>query len=49
VWQPLESADHLSSFGQLGSTFSALLDVRMQRREAESGLAVEELIDFVGK
>jgi hypothetical protein len=49
VWQPLESAHHLSSVGQLGSTFSALLDVRMQRREAESGLAVEELIDFVGK
>jgi hypothetical protein len=49
VWQSLESAHQLPGLGQFGSAFSATLDVRMQRREAESGLAVEELIDFVGK
>ena len=47
--QSLERAHYLSGLSQLGATFGTALDVRMQRREAESGLAVEELIDFVGK
>jgi len=49
VWQSLERVHHQSSFGQLGSAFSTVIDVRLQRREAESGLTVEELVDFVGK
>jgi hypothetical protein len=49
VWQSLERVHHLSSLGQLGSALSTVLDVRLQRCEAESGLTVEELVDFVGK
>jgi hypothetical protein len=47
VREPLESVHDLSSRGQLSSTGNAMLDMRMQRREAESGLAVQKLIDFV--
>jgi hypothetical protein len=43
----LERAHDLPSFGELGAALSASLDVRNQRRYAESGLAVEKLIDFV--
>jgi hypothetical protein len=49
MWQSLECAHYLSSLGQLGSALSTMLDVRLQRREADSGLPVEDLIDFVGK
>jgi len=47
VWQALERADHLPSFSQVGATFLAVLDVREERGDAESGLAVQELVDFV--
>jgi hypothetical protein len=49
VREMLESAHHLPSLEQLGPANGACLDVRRQRRDAESGLAVQELIDFVGK
>jgi hypothetical protein len=43
----LERAHDLASFGQFGAAGRAGLHVRDQRRNAESGLAVEKLIDFV--
>jgi len=46
--EPLERAHHLPSFGQLGATFRAVLDVRNKGGDAESGFAVQELVDFVG-
>jgi hypothetical protein len=45
--QPLERAHDASRFVELGAAARALLDVRHERREAESGFAVEELVDFV--
>jgi len=47
VGQPLEGTHHLPGLGQLGATHGARIDVRLQRRDAESGLTVEQLIDFV--
>jgi hypothetical protein len=47
VGQPLEGAHYVPGLGQLGATFGAHIDVRLQRRDAESGLTVEQLIDFV--
>jgi hypothetical protein len=38
---PLERAHYPPSFGEFGATVGAGLDVRDQRRNAESGLAVE--------
>jgi hypothetical protein len=43
----LERVYDLSSLSQLRPAFGAGLHVRDQRRNAESGLAVEKLIDFV--
>jgi hypothetical protein len=43
----LEGVHHLPGFGQFGAALRAALDVRDERRDAESGLAVQELIDFV--
>jgi hypothetical protein len=45
--QPLEGAHHAPCVVELRATTRALFDVRHERREAESGLAVEKLIDFV--
>jgi len=45
--EPLERAHHLPSFGQLGATLRAVLDVRNQGGDAESGFAIQELVDFV--
>jgi hypothetical protein len=47
VGHPFEGADDLAGLSQLVTTKGTLLDVRKQRRDAESGLAVEQLIDFV--
>ncbi|HEX5072230.1 MAG TPA: hypothetical protein VFW03_03450 [Gemmatimonadaceae bacterium] len=47
MWHALERAYHLPSVGQFGATRCAVLDVRQERSDAESGLAVQELIDFV--
>ena len=47
--QVLERGHDLPGLGELRTTLVASLDVRDQRRDAESGLAVEQLIDFVGK
>ena len=43
----LERTHDLPSFSEFGAALRASLDVRDQRRNAESGLAVEKLIDFV--
>jgi hypothetical protein len=48
MWQALERAHHLPSLGQLGTTLRAVLDMRHERSDAESGFAVQELVDFVG-
>jgi hypothetical protein len=45
--QALEAGHQLSGLGQLGATLGAALDVRHERRDAESGFAVQELVDFV--
>jgi hypothetical protein len=45
--QPLEGAHHSPRVVELRATTRTLFDVRHERREAESGFAVEELIDFV--
>jgi hypothetical protein len=45
--QALEGVHDLPGLGKLGSTRGAAFDVRHERSNAESGLAVEELIDFV--
>jgi len=45
--QTLERADQLPSRGQLGATLRAVFDVRQERGDAESGLAVQELVDLV--
>jgi hypothetical protein len=47
VGQPLEGAHHLPGLCQFGATRGARIDMRLQRRDAESGLTVEQLIDFV--
>ena len=47
MWHALEGANHLPSFGQIGTTRRAIFDVRQERSDAESGLAVQELVDFV--
>jgi hypothetical protein len=46
--EPLERAHHLPSLGQLGATLRAVLDVRNKGGDAESGFAIQELVDFVG-
>jgi hypothetical protein len=46
--EPLERAHHLPSLRQLGATLRAVLDVRNKGGDAESGFAVQELVDFVG-
>jgi len=47
VGQALERANHLPSFSQFGATFLTVLDVREEWGDAESGFAVQELVDFV--
>jgi hypothetical protein len=47
MWHALERVDHLPSVRQSGTTLWAVLDVRHERSDAESGFAVQELIDFV--
>jgi hypothetical protein len=45
----LQRTHHLSRLRKFRPTLRASLDVRYKRRHAEAGLAVEQLIDFVGK
>jgi len=47
MWHALERVDHLPSVRQFGTTLWAVLDVRQERSDAESGFAVQELVDFV--
>jgi len=47
MWHALEGAYHLPSIGQIGTTLRAVLDVCQERSDAESGFAVQELVDFV--
>jgi hypothetical protein len=49
MWHALEGANNLPSIGQFGTTPWAVFDVREERSDAESGLAVQELVDFVWK
>ena len=49
MWHALERAYHLPSVSQFGTTLWAVLDVSQERRDAKSGFAVQELVDFVGK
>ena len=49
VRQPLEGAHDLARLRELGPTFRACLDVRLERGDAESGFAIQELVDFVCK
>jgi hypothetical protein len=47
VRETLEGAHELPGLGELGPACSTALDVRVKRCDAEPGLAVEKLIDFV--
>jgi hypothetical protein len=47
VRQALERVDDLPRLSELGAALGAGLDVRQERGDAESGLAVQELVDFV--
>jgi hypothetical protein len=47
--KPLERVRDFALRLQLASTLGAALDVRLERRNAEPLLAIEELVDFFGK